>query len=81
MDAALQVESKAPLIKSLAIVFVVLSTSSVILRIYTRKRILDVLGADDITISIAQVLAIAVSTLTVLRKWHLTANKIYAHVI
>jgi hypothetical protein len=66
--AAFQVESRVTLINTLAIVFVVLSTVSVLLRLYTRKRILDVLGADDITISIAQVLAIAVSTLTVLRE-------------
>jgi hypothetical protein len=74
-NAAFQMESKAPLINSLAIIFVVLSTISVILRLYTRKRLLDVLGADDITISIAQILAIAVSTLTILRKWLPKATK------
>lgn len=64
---SLKGESLVPLINSLAIVFVILSTISVILRLYTRKTILNIVGADDLTISIAQVLAIAVSVLTVLR--------------
>ncbi|KAF2689367.1 hypothetical protein K458DRAFT_462316 [Lentithecium fluviatile CBS 122367] len=69
IDAA---ESQAPLINSLAIIFVALSTVSVILRLYTRKRVLNILGADDVTISIAQIFAIAVSVLTLLQaKWGL----------
>ena len=79
VDAVLQAESKAPLINSLAILFVVLSTASVILRLYTRKKILDVLGADDITITLAQVLAIAVSTLTILRQCLPTTIKTYTY--
>jgi hypothetical protein len=62
-------ESKALLINSLAIIFAVLSTVSVLARVYTRTRILTILGADDITICIAQVLAIGVSVITVLGKW------------
>lgn len=68
IDTALRTESQAPLINSLAIIFVALSTASVVLRLYTRKRILDIFGADDVTISIAQILAIAVSALTILRE-------------
>lgn len=67
-EAALRAESLAPLINSLSIIFVVLSTVSVVLRLYTRKRIVEVIGADDASITIAQVLAIAVSVLTILRK-------------
>ncbi|PVH94289.1 hypothetical protein DM02DRAFT_633850 [Periconia macrospinosa] len=59
-------QSQVPLINSLCITFSTLSTVSVILRLYTRKKLLNVVGVDDITISIAQVLAIAVSVLTVL---------------
>jgi uncharacterized membrane protein len=66
INAATQEESQAPLINALAIIFVVLSTVSVVLRLYTRKRVLDNLGADDVTISVAQILAIAVSVLTIL---------------
>ncbi|KAF2005227.1 hypothetical protein P154DRAFT_355700 [Amniculicola lignicola CBS 123094] len=65
-DASLEAESQAPLIYSLSIIFVTLSTASVFLRIYTRKRILNIFGADDITITVAQVLAIAVSVTTIL---------------
>jgi hypothetical protein len=70
VDVATQDESQAPLINALAVIFVVLSTVSVALRLYTRKRILDIFGADDVTISIAQVLAIAVSVLTTLGEQH-----------
>jgi hypothetical protein len=59
-------ESQTALIISLAIVFPTLSLTSVLLRLYTRTRILRIFGADDVTISIAQVLAIAVSVTTVL---------------
>ena len=65
-DAVLERESQTALINSLAIIFVSLSTTSVILRIYTRSRLLSVFGADDITICIAEALAIAVSVTTVL---------------
>jgi hypothetical protein len=65
-DAALGKESQTALINSLAIIFVSLSTASVILRIYTRSRLLGVFGTDDVTICIAQTLAIAVSVTTIL---------------
>lgn len=70
-EVALQRETQGPLIISLATIFVVLSTISVVLRLYTRKRILDVFGLDDVTITIAQMLAIAVSVLTILRTFHI----------
>ncbi|KAF2659433.1 hypothetical protein K491DRAFT_675652 [Lophiostoma macrostomum CBS 122681] len=65
-DTALDKESQTALIHCLAIIFVTLSTASVVLRIYTRSRLLSVLGADDVTICIAQALAIAVSITTIL---------------
>lgn len=71
-EGALRAESQAPLINSLSIVFVTLSTLAVVLRIYTRHRILAIVGADDISIAVAQVLAIAVSVATCLEvKWGL----------
>lgn len=65
-DDVLRSESQTSLIYSLAIIFVTFSTASVVLRIYTRSRLLSVFGADDVTITIAQVLAIAVSITTIL---------------
>jgi hypothetical protein len=65
-DVALQAESLAPLINTFAILFVVLSTVSVALRLYTRKQVLDAVGPDDISIAIAQVLAIVCSVTTVM---------------
>jgi len=65
-DAALKAESLAPLIDTLAIIFVIISTVSVALRLYTRKQMLNAVGPDDISISIAQVLAIVCSVTTVM---------------
>jgi hypothetical protein len=65
-DAALKTESLAPLIDTLAIIFVIISTVSVALRLYTRKQMLNAVGPDDISISIAQVLAIVCSVTTVM---------------
>ncbi|KAF2466018.1 uncharacterized protein BDR25DRAFT_238612 [Lindgomyces ingoldianus] len=65
-DVTLEAESQTALIYSLSIIFVTLSTASVGLRLYTRGKVLSVLGPDDITITIAQVLAIAVSVTTIL---------------
>jgi hypothetical protein len=67
-DDALRSETQTSLIYSLTIIFIILSTASVFLRLYTRARILNssVLGADDVTITIAQVLAISVSVTTIL---------------
>jgi hypothetical protein len=62
----LSAESQTVLIISLALVFAFLSTTAVLLRLYTRSRILRIVGPDDVTISIAQVLAIAVSVTTIL---------------
>jgi hypothetical protein len=67
-ENALIVESQTVLINSLAIIFVSLSTVSVLLRLYTRRHILDTFGADDLTITVAQFLAIAVSITTILGK-------------
>jgi hypothetical protein len=65
-NAALKAESLAPLINTLAIIFVVISTVSVALRLYTRKQMLNAVGPDDIFIVIAQVLAIVCSVTTVM---------------
>jgi hypothetical protein len=65
-DVALQAESLAPLINTLAVIFVAFSTVSVALRLYTRKQLLDAVGPDDASIVIAQVLAIACSVTTVM---------------
>lgn len=65
-DAAFEAESQAALINCLAIIFVVFSTASVVLRIYTRKRILNAVGPDDISIVSAQALAIVCSVTTVM---------------
>ena len=65
-DAASKAESLAPLIDTLAIIFVVISTVSVALRLYTRKQMLNAVGPDDISISVAQVLAIVCSVTTVM---------------
>lgn len=65
-DDGLRTESRTTLIVSLAVIFVVFSSISVLLRVYTRTRILRILGPDDVTICIAQVLAIAVSVTTIL---------------
>ncbi|KAF2116650.1 hypothetical protein BDV96DRAFT_645067 [Lophiotrema nucula] len=63
-EAFLEGESLKPLINTLAILFVILSTIAVALRIYTRRALLHVFGADDVSITIAQVLAVAVSVTT-----------------
>ena len=73
-DDGLRAESKGTLIISLAVVFVVLSATSVILRLFTRTRILKILGADDYTIALAQVLAIAVTITTILGKHSLFSS-------
>lgn len=65
-EDGLRAETKAVLINSLAIIFVTLSSLSVLLRLYTRGRILKNIGADDVTIIVAQILAIAVSVTTLL---------------
>ncbi|KAF2017379.1 hypothetical protein BU24DRAFT_149608 [Aaosphaeria arxii CBS 175.79] len=65
-EGAFRHESQATLINSLAIIFASLSTIAVFLRLYTRLRILNVFGADDVMIALAQVLAIATSVTTVL---------------
>ncbi|KAF2749001.1 hypothetical protein M011DRAFT_475753 [Sporormia fimetaria CBS 119925] len=54
------------LINTLAISFASFSSAAVLLRLYTRTRILRIFGPDDVTIGIAQVLSIAVSITTVL---------------
>ncbi|ORY07925.1 hypothetical protein BCR34DRAFT_630871 [Clohesyomyces aquaticus] len=59
-------ESQTSLIYSLSIVFVTLSTISVGLRLYTRGVLLKTLGTDDLVITVAQFLAIAVSIATCL---------------
>jgi hypothetical protein len=65
-DDDLRTESRTVLINSLAIIFPIVSLASVALRLFTRTRILRIFGADDVTITIAHVLAIAVSVTTVL---------------
>ncbi|KAF2712012.1 hypothetical protein K504DRAFT_363733, partial [Pleomassaria siparia CBS 279.74] len=62
----LRAESMAPLINTLAIVFVVFSTVSVVLRLYTRRLCLNALWADDVLIALAQSLAIVCTVTTVL---------------
>jgi hypothetical protein len=65
-DSILQAQSQGALIHSLSIIFVILSTLSVGLRLYTRSTVLKAIGADDVAIAIAQVLAIGVSVTTIL---------------
>lgn len=65
-EDVLRSETRTALINSLAVGFTTLSLTSVLARLYTRTRILRILGPDDITILIAQVLAIAVSVTTIL---------------
>ncbi|KAF2639176.1 hypothetical protein P280DRAFT_55674 [Massarina eburnea CBS 473.64] len=66
-EASLEAQSQAPLLVSLSIIFGILSTTSVALRLYTRKRILGIIGPDDVTIVVAEVLAISVSVITILQ--------------
>ncbi|KAF2686747.1 hypothetical protein K458DRAFT_476511, partial [Lentithecium fluviatile CBS 122367] len=71
-EAALEAESQTALIYSLCITLVTISTLSVGLRLYTRTRILKIVGSDDFAIVVAQILAIAVSIATILEaKWGL----------
>jgi hypothetical protein len=65
-EAALEAQSQTGLITWLSIIFVIVSAASVALRLYTRKRILDIVGSDDLAIIVAHVLAIAVSIATIL---------------
>lgn len=62
-------QTQGPLINSLAIIFTTFSTASVVLRVYTRKRILKVTGLDDQLICVAQILSIGVMIGTILGKW------------
>jgi hypothetical protein len=61
-------ETQVPKIYSISIIFVLLSTTVTGLRVYTRRCILHSFSGDDLSICIAQVLAIAVSALTILGK-------------
>ena len=67
-DVALRAETLGPLINCLSIIFVVISTVGVALRLYTRKCMLNAVGSDDVTVTVAQVLAIVVSVTTCMGK-------------
>ena len=54
-------ETQQPTVYGLTITFTILSCTSVILRLYTRTKILHNLGADDIAILIAQILSFGVA--------------------
>lgn len=58
---ARRAESQQAAIYGLTITFTVLSCTSVVLRLYTRKRILRTLGIDDATIAVAQILSFGVA--------------------
>ena len=58
-----------------AITFAVFSTACVILRLFARKTLLNAIGVDDITIVVAQVLAIAVSIATVLGEKKISGSR------
>lgn len=66
--AARRSESLAPTLYSIAIAFQALALSSVVLRLYVRKRILRNFGPEDIAISVAEVLSLGVSVSTLLRQ-------------
>lgn len=51
----LDVQSQVPIIIGVSSAFMVISTIVVVLRLYTRYRLIKVAGDDDITIGIAQV--------------------------
>lgn len=79
-EESLRNESQAALINSLSVIFVAFSTIAVVLRIYTRHQILSVIGADDVSIAVAQVLAIAVSVTTCLEVyWGLGRHTQFVH--
>ncbi|CAK7213668.1 hypothetical protein SBRCBS47491_001883 [Sporothrix bragantina] len=59
------VESRATLVIVVAVVFAVLSLGMLLLRLYLRCRILKATGLDDWTMLVAQILALAVSAMTV----------------
>ena len=66
----LDAETMQPTLIGISVAFVALSTIVVLLRLYTRCCIIGsprAVGADDVTIGIAQVLSIGVSVGTVLR--------------
>lgn len=56
-----------PLLYSLTIVFTTLSFISVCLRLYTRKALLRIVGADDIAIAIAMLLSLGVTATTIVQ--------------
>ncbi|KAH7361183.1 hypothetical protein BKA66DRAFT_211313 [Pyrenochaeta sp. MPI-SDFR-AT-0127] len=64
---ARQAESQAGTIYGLSISFVILSCTSVVLRLYTRQMILRTFGPDDIAILVAQILSFGVTITTILQ--------------
>lgn len=66
MDPSYALQTKSPSIYGIATAFIAVSTIVVGLRLYTRFKILGVIGSDDTTIAFAQVLSIVVAILTCL---------------
>ena len=58
-NPAIDAETKMPQILGFLIAGATISTIGVVLRIFTRAKIIGKLGADDWTMAIAQVLALA----------------------
>lgn len=58
-------ETQAPTLYGLTISFFTISTVSVVLRMYTRKKLLRFVGTDDIAIIVAQILSLGVTATTI----------------
>lgn len=69
-DPERDAETMAPTLIGISIGFVALSTTVVVLRLYTRYFVVYSPGPDDFTIAVAQVLSIGVSVATILRTSH-----------
>jgi hypothetical protein len=63
----LDAETRVPILIGTSVGFAALSLMVVLLRLYTRAKVVHAVGYDDYTIFIAMLLSIAVSVVTILR--------------
>jgi len=57
-DPAVDAESQVGTVYAVAVAFSLVSLTAVCLRLYTRIRVIKLVGSDDVTIAVAEVFAL-----------------------
>jgi len=66
-NPALDAETRVPILIGTSVAFAVLASFVVLLRLFTRYAVVKAVGADDVTITVAMVLSVGVSAITIIR--------------